>query len=316
MSSVILSSNTRSEILNSLSAFLESCLGLRKSEDDAAHNGIPTECFEPFFSSASSYQSFIALLNPSRYSPSTSTSRWIPRIDPMKQENGVPFSIFEGNPLSINDIEKVKTLDFESSLSDPRADFELSILETLQPLLSSVFVETAPIIFSPVNTVIPESDTRMLLASLRIGGLLYTDLVKRRASLQATRIARMSELLLGYLGQIAAHFPFTSRPLVKKDVQVESFMQEMNFRYCELVNCAVQLQASSKQRNPPLNKMQYYIRAAMTYLSSSLAGEVRWHHCHVAWADRRTEWSSLNSSSLPRRHPLTGYCHGRPRYIG
>jgi len=127
----------------------------------------------------------------------------------------------------------------------------MRLARALHPILLSNFLETAPSVFTPSS--VPLQTELGIISAI---GSIYHSLYG--ALLQGTRSNANTSFLLDslqvLLGRMAPYFPFLSSPLVKRDVQIEQTLQDLNIVFCELTSLLVLASSSPLVTQPGTKK--------------------------------------------------------------
>ncbi|KAH9063528.1 hypothetical protein EDB87DRAFT_1673571 [Lactarius vividus] len=267
---VALSTASKLVVLRSMSKFLRVALNFASFSSDESFTAISsnsTWCFSSAFPEPTAYKTFDSLFLPATNLQSGSrpiTRLWKAEVD---SEDAEDFA-FVGNPMQSESIDASYTLrDLHDAISsttrndlylDPgigerKAGFEMRLARALHPVLLSNFLDSAPSVFTPSSV---PSQTELGIISA-IGGTyhsLYGALLQDTRSNASTSF--LSDSLQALLGRMAPYFPFLSSPLVKRDVQIEQTLQDLNIVFCELTSllvlaCSAQpvVQSNSKKRD-------------------------------------------------------------------
>ncbi|KAI9466113.1 hypothetical protein BJY52DRAFT_1182991 [Lactarius psammicola] len=250
---VALSTASKLVVLKSMSKFLRVALSFAifsSDEDFTPISSNSTWCLSSAFPDPTAYKTFDALFLPATNPQPGSrpaTRLWKAEAD---SEDAEDFA-FVCNPMQFESVDKSYTLRdlhdaislttrndlyLDSRIGDRRSDFEMRLARALHPILLSNFLDSAPSVFTP-SSVPLQTELGIISA---IGGIyhsLYGALLQDTGSTANTSF--LSESLQALLGRMAPYFPFLSSPLVKRDVQIEQILQDLNIIFCELTSLMV-----------------------------------------------------------------------------
>ncbi|KAI9446545.1 hypothetical protein H4582DRAFT_2108197 [Lactarius indigo] len=253
---VALSTASKLVVLNSMSKFLRVALSLTSFSGDESFESFTTIssnstwCFSSAFPEPAAYKTFDSLFLPTtnlRPGSRPVTRLWKAEVD---SEDAEDFA-FVCNPVQSESVDTSYTLRdlhdtisstsrndlyLDSGIGEKKADFEMRLARALHPVLLSNFLDSAPSVFTP-SSVPPQTELGIISA---IGGIyhsLYGALLQDTKSNANTSF--LSDSLLALLGRMAPYFPFLSSPLVKRDVQIEQTLQDLNIIFCELTSLIV-----------------------------------------------------------------------------
>ncbi|KAH9001362.1 hypothetical protein EDB92DRAFT_1788313 [Lactarius akahatsu] len=245
---VALSTASKLVVLRSMSNFLRVALRFSSFSSDesfAASSSNPTWCFSSAFPEPTAYKTFDALFLPAT-NPG-SRHLWRAEVD---SEDAEDFA-FVCDPMQFESVDASYTLRdlhdaissttrndlyLDSGIGERKLDFEMRLARVLHPTLLSNFLDSAPSVFTP-SSVPLQTELGIISA---IGGIyhgLYGALLQDTRSNANTSF--LSDSLQALLRRMAPYFPFLSSPLVKRDVQIEQTLQDLNIVFCELTSLMV-----------------------------------------------------------------------------
>ncbi|KAF9083115.1 hypothetical protein BGX23_011775 [Mortierella sp. AD031] len=120
------------------------------------------------------------------------------------------------------------------------------LIATLHPLLLSVWLDTAPTVFSSTTTIHANHALTVVHLVLRIWGILWRAALARpkkktvetEEELEQEReeVRWLDEFLQSLLRHVLIYFPFGKDTVGMTDAKVAALLQEMNTTYCELTS--------------------------------------------------------------------------------
>ncbi|KAF9902041.1 hypothetical protein EC991_005397 [Linnemannia zychae] len=123
------------------------------------------------------------------------------------------------------------------------------LIATLHPLLLSVWLDTAPSVFSSATTIHANHALTVVHLVLRIWGILWRAALARpkkkttpgeqteeEREQEREEVRWLDEFLQGLLRHVLIYFPFGKDTVGMIDSKVSALLQEMNTTYCELTS--------------------------------------------------------------------------------
>ncbi|KAI0080104.1 hypothetical protein K474DRAFT_1727562 [Panus rudis PR-1116 ss-1] len=254
--SVILSPGSKLVVLRSLSTFLRHALSDPKhGTASLAHT--PTWFLSPAFASTSSFEAFDSLIRPSFVTSGSSRNvrQWSEEVDyDVTDEDFVGTFPIATHPIgdswTLQDLANLEMPVLEKSGNQGQSSTGINHLaKTLHPTLISVFLDSAPAVFSP-SAGPPETELNMVLAAGEIARTLYGHLLQNGLENDHSFVASLKEDLSTFLTHMSPYFPFTpgGTLISRRDIKVEQSFQDLNLIYCELTSLLVL--ASPQQPSP------------------------------------------------------------------
>ncbi|KAH9079321.1 hypothetical protein EDB83DRAFT_2503787 [Lactarius deliciosus] len=251
---VTLSTASKLVVLRSMSNFLRVALSLSSFSSDesfAASSSKPTWCFFSAFPEPTAYKTFDALFLPATNLQPGSRRLWKAEVD---SEDAEDFA-FACDPMQ----------------------FESRLARVLHPTLLSNFLDSAPSVFTP-SSVPLQTELGIISAIGSIYHGLYGALLQDTRSNANTSF--LSDSLQALLRRMAPYFPFLSNPLVKRDVQIEQTLQDLNIVFCELTSllvlaCSTPLVTQSNTKIRDGTSVQTQISQVKDFVASLLRGVSR-----------------------------------------
>ncbi|KAG0288910.1 hypothetical protein BGZ97_006635, partial [Linnemannia gamsii] len=121
------------------------------------------------------------------------------------------------------------------------------LIATLHPLLLSVWLDTAPSVFSSATTIHANHALTVVHLVLRIWGILWRAALavpKKKTTIETEEereqereeVRWLDEFLQSLLRHVLIYFPFGKDTVGMIDAKVSALLQEMNTTYCELTS--------------------------------------------------------------------------------
>ncbi|KAF8943360.1 hypothetical protein BGZ47_005505 [Haplosporangium gracile] len=121
------------------------------------------------------------------------------------------------------------------------------LIATLHPLLLSVWLDTAPTVFSSTTTIHANHALTVVHLVLRIWGILWRAALavpKKKTTIETDEereqereeVRWLDEFLQSLLRHVLIYFPFGKDTVGMIDAKVSALLQEMNTTYCELTS--------------------------------------------------------------------------------
>jgi len=277
-------------------------------------------CFSSAFPEQGAYEDFVALFRPTINLPPGAhppIRQWKAEIDPDHDEEHFALSFkstqFEpvDTPYNLHDLHDVissaalNELDLDSRLANRQSDFEMRLARALHPVLLSNFLDSAPSVFSPSSAPL-QTELGILSAVVDIYRNLYGALLQSAKTDSNTGF--LLDSLQVILERMAPYFPFLSSPLIRRDVQVEQALQDLNIVYCELTSLLIlthttQHVAPSNSKRRDGNSITVQTSQVKDYIARLMSGVSLSTHMvgrHISAQDYAallpTLWMLLNSN--------------------
>ncbi|KAF8338003.1 uncharacterized protein EI90DRAFT_3041280 [Cantharellus anzutake] len=253
MSSLMLSTSSKSILLKSLSNFLRVSLSPDAASDADMSNGstswseTPTWYFASSFETRASFQSFASRSIPTRTVSGRRkgrSSRWIPvaleEQDSSTEENSCcpsNFSLVDEAGLGEWSLDTIQSACADNLSRDPHKENAVEELAIkLHPVLVATWLDVAPLVFAPsMRTPFDPVNVGLLHVVGQIARTLYVVLLGRdnRPDIQVFDNLRT---LLGYM---ATYFPFHAETIHDCGSESEQLLQELGLVNCELTSLYV-----------------------------------------------------------------------------
>ncbi|KAI0256601.1 hypothetical protein BJV78DRAFT_292526 [Lactifluus subvellereus] len=277
-------------VFRSISKFLRVALGSFTPGDDeniTATSSNTTWCFFSAFPEPIAYETFDALFRPTINFPPESKPpirRWKAEVDPEDDAEHFAFDCRSKKLESVdasyslqdlyNVISSTTLNDLDSKLTSRQSDFEMRLARALHPVLLANFLDSAPSVFTPSSTP-HQTELGIVLAVAGIYRNLYGALLPRANNNNNTTF--LLDSLQVILERMAPYFPFLPSPLVRRDVQIEQALQDLNIAFCELTSLLIL--AYSTQHVAPSNSkkrdgmsIQKQVSQVQSYVARMLRG--------------------------------------------
>ncbi|KAJ3987492.1 hypothetical protein F5890DRAFT_1497228 [Lentinula detonsa] len=229
--SVMLTPASKLVVLHSLSRFLEAATGFQTTSSTFDDAWFLTSSFN----TTEAYIAFSQLLQPSSTQNPSPHKAWSSEMDPEDDVSPVSSSLAtRASNLSIqlqelsNDIALCRTFCEVGASTSSGNPFVVRLAKTLHPTLISIFLDCAPVVFSPSSSP-PETEMELVLAVVSITRILYGLIIQ-----ESSPILSAIDELQTILGYMAPFFPFYSSG--RKDVKTEQVFQDLNLTYCDLTS--------------------------------------------------------------------------------
>ncbi|KAF8560426.1 hypothetical protein OG21DRAFT_1492793 [Imleria badia] len=253
--SVVLSSQSKLVVLQSLSSFLSHAIDLQSFASSGSHTGVshattpvPTWFLRPSFVTARLYEEHANVFRLSLRGVNGKHLTWNmnPEFEAFDEDFAYDPRLLCGAPEVAWDLSNLSDLSPEmDDASRPLGDVPLimRLSRTLYPTLTATFLDGAPVVFSP-STNPTETEVQMLMAAFKITRTLYSSILQS-TDLGTDLLAPCEELktLLDYLTE---YFPFTP---AHREAKVEQAFQDLSVIYCELTSLLVLVSHQSGTRN-------------------------------------------------------------------
>ncbi|GJJ09743.1 hypothetical protein Clacol_003967 [Clathrus columnatus] len=247
--SVTLSTNSRLTVLSSLATFLEKALLPAEVKQTSI---VPKWILAPYFSSERELHAFCNLVYPCRTDNHLRRSvTWDDNKEGTFVDSFGDFCCVNGNVdiwLSSDQVEELihnsadsskqnirpDTLHFSSS-SNSQSGYLVQLARTLQPILTSTWLDVASSVFAPtLSKTGNETETLLAITVMRILGCLFGYILRSGDISESTK-----ELAGDDLYNLLSHIsPYLPNTIETNDLRLEEFIRSMSFSYCELASLA------------------------------------------------------------------------------
>ncbi|TIA82131.1 hypothetical protein E3P89_01275 [Wallemia ichthyophaga] len=273
-----LSVKSRLVVLKSLSKFLKTAL----SSNDASDK-LPLWPFASAFASQPAFDVFVKRIRRSAYCDTgKETVQWHSSHDAWKGcMSGYKSEIMEaGGSLTSDELNNaIGLLDSTQSASNftPAEADVLSLTKSLFSVIVSVFLESAPSVFTMSNTPPDSIHLESITAVVEICRETYGYLLRNCSERHI--IEKELSIILTHMSK---YFPFGGDFLQKQAMEVDQYMLQLNVLYCELVSSLLLSQSSregvssgASKREQKLDKnIQVQMNNVCEWLSSMLSGNM------------------------------------------
>lgn len=191
--------------------------------DEGAEEDSPTWFYEQAFSCHKQYCDFLNVTNTGQHLVGV-LQIWDDKENAQVDADNfilVPDLSIQKAPSTMQALSILQE-DLESSengsSSSSKDEALFSLASSLAPLLTTVVLDYAPIVFSPSMSSAPQTELQLLLCSLRIAKILY----RRITQMVAAPSYQISQELWPILFHLAPYFPATYPALLRRDIKVRS----------------------------------------------------------------------------------------------
>ncbi|KAJ3762833.1 hypothetical protein EV360DRAFT_34799 [Lentinula raphanica] len=246
--SVMLTSTSKLVVLQSLSCFLEAATASQSTSSMTEDIWFLSSSF----TTREAHEAFDQQLSPSSSKKTIYYKVWAPEMDPEDDVSPVSSSLaIHASNLSCSleglshEIASCRTFCEIGASTNNSNPFLVRLAKTLYPTLVSIFLDCAPVVFSPSTSPL-EIEMGLVSAVVSITrtlyGLIIQDnspvcLVTSNKSINLIRFFQVLsaiEELQTILGYMAPFFPFS--PSGQRDVKIEQAFQDLNLIYCDLTS--------------------------------------------------------------------------------
>ncbi|KAJ3844883.1 hypothetical protein F5878DRAFT_21636 [Lentinula raphanica] len=229
--SVMLTSTSKLVVLQSLSCFLEAATASQSTSPTTED----TWFLSSSFTTREAHEAFDRQLSPSSSKKTIYHTVWAPEMDPEDDVSPVSSSLaIHASNLSCSleglshEIASSRTFCEVGASTNNSNPFLVRLAKTLHPTLVSIFLDCAPVVFSP-STSPPEIEMGLVSAVVSITRTLYGLIIQDNSP-----VLSAIEELQTILGYMAPFFPFS--PSGQRDVKIEQAFQDLNLIYCDLTS--------------------------------------------------------------------------------
>ncbi|KAJ3976974.1 hypothetical protein EV361DRAFT_944748 [Lentinula raphanica] len=229
--SVMLTSTSKLVVLQSLSCFLEAATASQSTSSMTEDIWFLSSSF----TTREAHEAFDQQLSPSSSKKTIYYKVWAPEMDPEDDVSPVFSSLAtHASNLSCSleglshEIASCRTFCEVGASTNNSNPFLVRLAKTLHPTLVSIFLDCAPVVFSP-STSPPEIEMGLVSAVVSITRTLYGLIIQDNSP-----VLSAIEELQTILGYMAPFFPFS--PSGQRDVKIEQAFQDLNLIYCDLTS--------------------------------------------------------------------------------
>jgi len=269
-SNFTLSLPSKLAVLNTLAEFINVAF-IDPQLPQETEDSVPTWFFEQCFQSQATYFDFVNSIRPQKRHSLGESRIWNSELEErLELGDYLPrFALWSGvgQPWSVGTDANVFTQDQSPAGDDPglstRDRAVVKIVASLQPVLTSIILDNAPVVFSPSMSSPPQIELELVIKSLRLAKRLY------RRSLRIEGLHAPVQDLWAYLSHMVPYFPASYPTLLRRDGKIEGIYLEFNVLFTELAALAsfASQDARSNTNQPAVGHQNLLLQRATGYVT-------------------------------------------------